>query len=173
MLKYSRHLWDVPLSWFIDPTYPKLLFMQSMTLGPALFFGKAAILLFYLRLFWIEPTVRYLVYAAFPYIFCLYWVNVGMAPYFCAPRPGTPWGPDNISSCGRMAIWGTIQGPMNIFIDVYIFVLPIPVVMGLQLSVKRKFGLLVIFLTAGLYVSLSTIWVLWADWTTAPSLLAF
>lgn len=150
VLKYTRHLWDVPLSWFIDPKYPKLLFVQSMTLGPALFFGKAAILLFYLRLFEVKKSVRYMVYAAFPYILCLYWANVGMAPYFCAPRPGKAWGPENIVSCGRMAIWGTIQGPMNIFIDVYILVLPIPVIMGLQLSAKRKAGLLGIFLTAGL-----------------------
>jgi len=25
-----------------------------------------------------------------------------------------------------------IQGPMNIFIDIYVFLLPIPVIMGLQ-----------------------------------------
>ena len=91
-----------------------------------------------------------MVYAAFPYILGLYLVNVIIAPYFCATEPGKPWGPEVIMKCGRMSIWATIQGPMNVFIDLYILIIPIPVVMGLHLSTKKKTGLLSIFLTAAL-----------------------
>jgi hypothetical protein len=120
-----------------------------MTLGPALFFGKTAILLFYLRLFSVNRTLRYWVYPAIPVIFGCYVTNVILETIFCIPRPGDGgWNFNTMVRCGTFEIYGPIQGVLNIALDLYILIIPIPIIAGLKMSPNKKAGLFGIFFTA-------------------------
>ena len=48
---------------------------------------------------------------------------------------------------------GVVQGPLNVLEDLYIFILPIPTVLGLKLANRKKIGLILVFMTGSLYVS--------------------
>ena len=66
----------------------------------------------------------------------------------CTPAPGKDFGIESGTKCGAHAREYTIvQGASNIIIDIIIMSLPIPIILGLQLSMRKKIGILVIFLT--------------------------
>ena len=46
-----------------------------------------------------------------------------------------------------MFILSLVQGPLNVVLDLYVFVVPIPVVIRLQMSLRRRFAILSIFFT--------------------------
>lgn len=97
-----------------------------------------------------NKRMKWFIYPAIPYNFCLYVVSLVLQSYNCAPRPGQPWGFDNVITCGKNAIFSPIRGILNVAIDVYIFALPIPLIARLHMSNAKRFGLLGIFFTAGL-----------------------
>lgn len=129
-------------------------YVTGVTGGLALFFGKTSIVLFYLKLFGSKPVFKWFTIAVITFMFCFYSVQIIMTSYFCAPRLGKPWGVGTALRCPGIGTWTSIQGPLNVFIDLYIFLLPIPVIMKLHLSMKKRLGLTGIFLTAGLYALL-------------------
>ena len=71
---------------------------------------------------------------------------------FCAPSKGqTILQSFNDRKCIVYARnLGTVQASFNIFSDLYLLCLPIPVISKLQLSTKRKIGVLAIFMTGTL-----------------------
>jgi hypothetical protein len=52
--------------------------------------------------------------------------------------------------CSRAKPDAIAQGIGNILLDLYALVLPLPVVWGLHLPLKKKLGLMIIFLTGSL-----------------------
>ncbi|KAJ6444955.1 hypothetical protein O9K51_03357 [Purpureocillium lavendulum] len=157
MTKYARHQWDTPACWF-DPTYMKILFVQGTILGPVIFFAKGAILLLYLQIFTIHKPMRVAVYIGLVLNFLIYWPSVPLEIAFAAPRPGQNW--TTLLTSGlpeKLIYWGLVQGSLAVFIDLYIFVLPLPVLSKLHLSVRKRIGLCAIFLTALMGVVASVI----------------
>ena len=129
----------------------KLTFAQNILVGPCIFFGKLAILLLYLKIFQVNRT-RYLIYAGTVACFLAYMPYVPLSAYFCSPHTGQPWSLVVELRCSKLELWAVIQGTLAVAIDVYIFILPIPVVLGLQMSRRRKFAMLAVFGFALLYV---------------------
>ena len=123
-------------------------FAEDMLLGPSIFFAKTSLLLLYLRIFGPNKSTRYAIYCGLVLAFCLYWVNIPITAYYCGPRPGKPWSIPEIGlKCRKSIILGVTQGSLNVVLDIFIFVLPIPVVMGLQMSSRRRIAVLAVFLT--------------------------
>ena len=118
-------------------------------MGPAMFFAKASLLLLYLRIFGPKKSIRYWIYFGLAFTFCLYWINIPIDSYYCTPRPGGSWG--DLSSigakCEKTAILGLVQGSLSIALDLFILILPIPVVMTLQISSKKRVGALAVLMT--------------------------
>ena len=111
-------------------------FTAQILNGPSLFFAKTSILLLYLRLFGPKRSTRYAIYIGLVFAFCLYWISIPLMAYYC-PRL---W-------CHNMWILSLVQGPLNVALDLFILILPIPVVMRLQMSLPRRFAVLSVFLT--------------------------
>ena len=44
-------------------------------------------------------------------------------------------------------ILAPVTGALNLLLDLFIFILPIPVVMGLQMNARKKVAVLTVFLT--------------------------
>ncbi|VUC35733.1 unnamed protein product [Clonostachys rosea] len=79
----------------------------------------------------------------------LYFTNIPVSAYLSAPHVGETW--TSVLFSGRPQknlIWGVVQSALSIVLDLYIFILPIPTIMRLQLSPKRKFQILTVFVTA-------------------------
>lgn len=108
------------------------------------------ILLLYLRLFGRNRGFRFACYFAISAAFAIYVTSIPLLSYFCTPRSYYMGGwnsPDLFVQCKKLLNWAMIQGSLDITLNVYIFILPLPVVLGLQLDRKKKLGVLGIFLT--------------------------
>jgi hypothetical protein len=121
-----------------------------MLLGPSIFFAKTSIFLLYFQLFTVNKTNRQLIYAGMVFAFFLYWTNVTVEPYFCAPHLGQPWDFSVGTRCARLIPWGMVQGVSAVLLDLYIFILPIPIILNLHLPKRKKLSVLLVFMTAAL-----------------------
>lgn len=159
MLKYARHQWDTPACWFTG-LYMKLLFAQGILLGPAIFFTKSAIFLLYLQIFitGVHRNLQLAIYAGLALTFCTYWAGVPLEAYFAAPHAGQQWEELMLNGMPeRLIVWGNVQGSLSVFLDVYIFALPLAPLARLRLSTGKRVGLLAVFATAMMGVVASVI----------------
>jgi hypothetical protein len=127
----------------------KLLFAQVMLIGPVIFFAKAAILLLYLQIFNSHRAMRIAVYVGLVFTGLTYWTGIPLDIAFTAPRPGETW--DSLLTNGhpqQLIYWGVLQGALAVALDLYIFILPLPVLWKLNMSLKRRIGVCAIFFTA-------------------------
>ncbi|KAL7951824.1 hypothetical protein V8C42DRAFT_339731 [Trichoderma barbatum] len=146
--EYSRHQWNVPACWY-TATYMKILFSFGILLGPAIFFSKAAILLLYLQIFSLHRTMRIAVYIVMVVLALTYWTSVPIEIAFAAPRPGETWTSLLTSgNPGKIIYFGPVQGSLAVIIDIAIFVLPLPVLWKLNMSLRRRLALCAVFFTA-------------------------
>lgn len=86
----------------------------------------------------------------------LYFTNVPVSAILSAPHIGETWA--SVLTSGRperALLWGVVQAALAIVLDLFIFILPIPSIMRLNLSSKRKMQLLAVFLTAMMLVPLA------------------
>lgn len=64
----------------------------------------------------------------------------------CTPEVGHPWDLTVAAKCSRSLVNEFVLGIANLALDTFLFILPIPVILTLQLSVKKKIGVLAIFM---------------------------
>lgn len=123
-------------------------------MGPTIFFAKISILLLYLRIFTVNKLTRYAIYFGMAFTALLYWAGVGVESYFCAAGPGESWADIAVlgAKCSRLLPWGITQGICVVVLDVYILILPIPVVIQLHLPMRKRLAILGVFTTASLQV---------------------
>ena len=71
---------------------------------------------------------------------------------FCAAHIGETWDPlagaPESKRCVKTEYWGIVQGGCAILIDVYIFEVPIPAIIQLQLALRHKIQILGVFMMA-------------------------
>lgn len=168
--KLARHSWDVPLSW-IDASYEKAskqglekvnggadpvqqrTFAGGVIASPMMFFAKLSLLLLFLRLFSPKKGIRWALYAAMIFAFCIYFVTIPLFSYFCTPAPAKPWDLSTGAKCGKTIASAPTLGTLNVVLDVFILVTPIATIARLQMSRKKKLGVLAVFTTGFLYES--------------------
>lgn len=68
----------------------------------------------------------------------------------CSPKVGHGWNLETVIKCEHGDLTGLIRGITNLALDVFLLILPIPVIMPLQLSVKKKIGILAVFMVGSL-----------------------
>lgn len=126
------------------------LFVTSVVYGPMLFFAKASILVFYYRTFQPKAWLRVCIYVLLTIMVGTYWMTVPLCFYYCAPHPNTDqsWDLVTLANCNHLATPGLVQAGMNIGADLAIFVLPLPIVFQLQMSMAKKISIAGIFMTA-------------------------
>ena len=127
----------------------QLNYAQTMFLGPTLFFAKSAILLLYLRIFNANKKMRYSIWFGLLWNFLLYSSGIPIATYYFTPRIGQPWTvvAANVT-CSVLSNFVLVQGVLSVVLDLYIFILPIPIVSKLPISLKQRLSILGIFGTA-------------------------
>ncbi|KAI0970123.1 hypothetical protein F4678DRAFT_462925 [Xylaria arbuscula] len=157
--KSFRHQWDTPVCFYSAATF-KLSFSQTVLWSPVYFFAKAAILLLYRRLFAIQKSTHIAINFGILITFLVYFSNIPLAAVYLAPRAGKSW--DSLlitlqSNTVGFSIGGIVQTSIGTLIDLYIFILPIPILFHLNMSAKRRMQLAGIFSTALLGVAGSVV----------------
>jgi hypothetical protein len=104
-----------------------------------LFFGKCCILTFYLRMFGHMTRIRMQMYATLLLASPLLVASI-MMPLWVGP-PAYNVGTARLT----LAI-----GIIKLFVDLVIVYIPIPIVLGMNLSRKKKVGVLATFLTGSM-----------------------
>ena len=120
-----------------------------LIVGPTLFFAKSTIFLFYLHVFGVSKMIRYGVWFGLFWNFCLYWSSIPIETVTSVPRIGQPWNIETIDRKNRISTeYSVFQGVFAVALDLYIFLLPIPVILKLQMSLRRRYSILGVFGTA-------------------------
>lgn len=130
---------------------PKLLFSQAMLYAVTTFFAKSSILLLYLQLFSVAQRMRIAIWAGLIGMGVIYWAAFPIEIPFMTPSRGQTW--QELALSGKpntIGVWGIVQGPLSVLVDIYIFVLPFPILTRLNLSRRRRLELLFVFATASL-----------------------
>lgn len=114
---------------------------------------KLSILFLYLRIFKVNKVMKIAIILGMVWSALTYLPFAILTPLKCAPRIGEKWGKVAVR-CGDMTNvdFVVVSAVMAVILDVYILVLPLPLVKHLSLSRKRKIGLAAVFLTALLQV---------------------
>lgn len=117
---------------------------------PAVLCTKIAIVLFYRRIFSpqhrsaFDKTLR-----AFIVILCCFYIATGLVKIWgCNPRPRI-WNKSVPGKCLNVAAVLDTSGLFNLLTDVIILLIPVKAVWNMQLSAKRKAGVVGVF-TLGL-----------------------
>ena len=114
-----------------------------------LFFSKSSIFLLFHQIFEIQRPMRIAIRVGIISSALLYITNIPLSATLSAPRVGETWASVLISGRPQKElIWGVVQSACGIVLDLFIFILPIPVILRLQLSTKKKIQLLAVFTTA-------------------------
>ena len=120
--------------------------------SPVILITKISLFLLYLRIFSCVRSTRWLIYIGMLVNSIFYACSFALILYFCGPPIGTSFTESFASHhCvveGRNL--GTIQASFNTASDIYLLCIPMPVVSNLQLSRKRKIGLMAVFMTGTL-----------------------
>jgi len=117
--------------------------------GPAIFFAKLSIFMFYLRTFGPNRWTRHLTYFGITVNLVVYSGTTIAFGVLCVRRPGETWIQDQLTHrClyNTKAV-GYLQGSFGVVSDLFIFILPLPVIWNLQMPTRRKVGVMAIFAT--------------------------
>ncbi|KAI0484180.1 hypothetical protein GGR56DRAFT_612710 [Xylariaceae sp. FL0804] len=108
-----------------------MLFVEKLIMGPTQISGKTAILVLYLQLFAVQKYLRYAIYAGIVFIFLVYFPHFILICVDEAPRVGQSWSLLATDGMPQYVIFnGPIHGFGSIILDVYIFILPLPMSRG-------------------------------------------
>ena len=114
-------------------------------------FMKLSFLIYFLQIFGPKPGLRWSIFIGAFIITTLYISGIITFFVLSTPRPGVTFAEQYMMFASRQTspvLNTTIAiGYFNVLSDLYVLVLPISGVMGLNLPRKRKFGVVLIFMT--------------------------
>lgn len=118
------------------------------------FFPRAAILLLYRQIFHIHSrAVHIAIWIGLAGTFAATLPNIPVSVAVSAPRHGETWEETMVRAADAGAwndgrYWGPIQGGMSVVLDIFAFVLPLPIIAKLNLTPRRKNELFFVFSVA-------------------------
>ena len=120
----------------------------QMSYGPTMFFTKVSLLLLYLRLFSPNRIIRYAIYFGVMANLVFYATTTIASGALCLPRHGEAWlDSARTARCKRALAMYYPHGIFAVVSDFYIFIIPIPIVIKLNLPLRKKVGILAVFAT--------------------------
>lgn len=121
------------------------------------FFAKSSIFLLFKQIFTIQKSMRIAIWVGLAFNFLIYFAGIAVATYYETPHAGEVW-VDTLD--GRTLIplpWWQAQSALCIVLDIYIFILPLPALLKLQLPTRNHIALIAVFSIALLYVRCNTV----------------
>lgn len=120
-----------------------------MLVGPASYFAKSSIFLLYLQFFSVKKSMRIAVYIGLIATFLIYFVTIPLSICYIAPHGGQTWA-DLLTSeePAKLLYYGITLGSLAVALDIYIFILPLPTLAALNMSLKMRVQVMAVFSTA-------------------------
>ena len=113
-----------------------------------MFFVKMSIYLLYHRLFAIDRWKKIAIYSGMGISSCFYLAMFTAELVLCVPRQQESWTSKTYRKrCTREEALSDVHGVFDLVSDLYIFILPLPVLCRLQMSLNKKIGVTATFLT--------------------------
>ena len=113
-----------------------------------MFFARLALFLLYHRLFALNRWTRIAIYFGIALNGLFYLASCIALIILCIPRRGESWTSTSYATrCYHAEAMGDVQGIFGLISDIYIFILPLPVLYRLHMSLKKKLGITAVFLT--------------------------
>lgn len=152
--------------------------MIEILYNPFIWFIKLSLFLLYLEIFGSQRWMKYSIYLGITISGLFYFSLMTALLILCVPRDGQSQASylSAIASprCARSKTINLVGGVLNIVTDFYILVLPMPAVLSLQLSARKKIGVGAIFLTGLSYASRLTLGLdILANYVLGPVYVAF
>jgi hypothetical protein len=132
----------------MDLTQVQCGFFTNWTTALVWPFAKSSFFLMYLEIFKPLKWQRYAIYFGLIINWLFYLAVIGATLYFTAPAPGQTWQQSFGTPRYKRAV--TMTHPIaigSLILDLYILLLPIFSVWGLQMKTKKKIGVLAVFAT--------------------------
>ena len=146
----ARHSWDFALAMY-TPRLAKLRFAQHLTIAMALFFSKISILILYHRIFSLHRIFRYANYLGMAWIASIAIASIILNAVYCTPRPRQSFDSEPVAvRCNSLERPIVIRSAFIVALDFYIFLLPLPLLLKLQLTTRRKVELAIVFMTGSM-----------------------
>ena len=141
------HTRDLPKS-LVEPL-TRTTFIGASVYLPSLLGYKMSILFLYLRIFSVSKVYRcciwLVMFITFGYIFGNFWTQI----FICQPI-AKYWRPETPGYCRSLTAIIYAYTSLNFITDLLIFVLPLPMVWRMKLSLKEKLGVSMIFMLGSL-----------------------
>jgi hypothetical protein len=133
-------------------------FLSSIVIFPIMFFVKLNLFLLFRKVFKVVLWLQVLAYTGMIASFFLYMTLMALNAYFCAPRTGQDFtdyllAMDSPQCLNNIKPTAVVGAALNIAVDVYIMIIPLPAVVALHLPLRRKLGVVAIFLTGSMLVT--------------------
>ncbi|KAL6877132.1 GPCR, PTH11-type [Trichoderma novae-zelandiae] len=138
----GRHLWNVPIQWVTD-------MLKFFTIGSYIYLlasgsVKLTFLFFYYRIFSGSTKMRYLILAGI--VLTLgFTISLFFGTVFSCIPVERAWNPIVPGHCLNPVYLPYVSGVSSSALDLYTLVLPVPVVVGLNMDLKRKFKVVAVF----------------------------
>lgn len=117
---------------------------------------KSTLLVLYLRIFAPNPRAKFMVWAGISFNIVFYTISAIVSMATCIPHPGDGgWSSTAMADRCRSESekFADVQGIIGALTDIYVFLVPMPMIAELHLSRKREFGVYGVFFTGFLYAS--------------------
>ena len=129
----------------------QLRFTSRIAQSTAFFSSRLPIFFLYLRLFGRRKGVKYAVYVGLVVNLVLHVIVIALVAHYCSPASGYAWGvPKYLQYCKKAAAEPILQGVTNVVLDLYIFILPLPIIWNLQMPFRKRIGVIAIFTTGSM-----------------------
>ncbi|KAI1323779.1 hypothetical protein F5Y16DRAFT_331045 [Xylariaceae sp. FL0255] len=125
---------------------------------------KTPLLLLYIRMFGVKDWVRFSCYAVLGLSFIPAAAGVIANAVVCTPHSSTSVSDSKFKACEHVSpLWNVIIGFVSVFVDFFLLVLPMPILFNLQLTLRKRLGLIILFST-GLIALAASIVALYYKW---------
>jgi hypothetical protein len=127
----------------------QLQFVITLLVGPASYFAKSSIFLLYRQYFSVKKSIRVAVYVGLVATFLIYFPTIPTSIYYTTPHGGLSW-EDLFTSDEpyKLVYLGITLGSLAVALDIYIFILPLPTLASLNMSLRTRVQLITVFATA-------------------------
>ncbi|KAI1875018.1 hypothetical protein JX265_003703 [Neoarthrinium moseri] len=151
----GRHMWDEPPAWLVSALMYQTIASQIYLVAATAI--KLSLLFLYRRLMNLQTkrTTKYLIDGGIVVILLF---NIGLLLgiiFFCIPVQKA-WDNSIEGRCSSPAPLSYLSGVWNSLVDIYVLVLPIPLVWGLHMGPRRKLRLAAVF-SVGIFACAASI----------------
>ncbi|OAL43432.1 hypothetical protein IQ07DRAFT_650025 [Pyrenochaeta sp. DS3sAY3a] len=140
---FGRHLWEIRAVTITRENVLRMIQISCLYII-SVGFAKLSVLFLYLRFFKVIPTSRALIWFGIAFTIASSFTFLGIE-IFQATQCITLERFATASFCTKMSLVVVIQAGTNVFLDFYILVIPLQQVVKLNLTLRKKLGVVALF----------------------------